>query len=178
MCETDFYWLISVRIRPGISAFDNDGNHLTVSHTIGGWDKAALVGFPVWESSLDPTTVQRAFMRCISTHEPVDFESSAKCPRGVVHHFASTFFQLPKGTRVISCWMRPYDGGVLTPRERECLSLLAGSDDRPGMQQDEIAEYMGVSLSTVKECLSAARSKLNARTSTEAVAKAVRCGLI
>lgn len=57
---------------------------------------------------------------------------------------------------------------VLTRRERECLLRLAKGD-----RVDRIAEKLGVSSSAVELHLRNARRKLGARTSPEAVAKAV-----
>lgn len=60
------------------------------------------------------------------------------------------------------------DECTLSPRERECLLRLA-----QGERVDRIAERLGLSTVTVELHLRNARRKLGARTSPEAVAKAV-----
>ena len=61
----------------------------------------------------------------------------------------------------------------LTPRERECLTRLTAGD-----RVDRIAERLGLSNATVELHLANARRRLGARTSAEAVAKAVLLGLV
>jgi DNA-binding CsgD family transcriptional regulator len=63
--------------------------------------------------------------------------------------------------------------GRLTPRERECLLRLAAGD-----RVDRIGERLGISASAVELHLRNARRRLGARTSPEAVAKAILGGLI
>ena len=62
---------------------------------------------------------------------------------------------------------------VLSPREREVLSLLTG-----GLTKGEIAARLFVSLSTVKTHVSSIIAKLGVATRTEAVAIAVREQLV
>ena len=62
---------------------------------------------------------------------------------------------------------------TLSPRENDCLSLLAS-----GLQTSQIADRLVLSDSTVTEYIVNARKKLGARTRSEAVAKAVQYGLI
>lgn len=62
---------------------------------------------------------------------------------------------------------------VLTPREIEVLRWIAD-----GLTGPQIAERTGLSRSTVNTHVEHAREKLGARTRTEAVARAVRQGLL
>ncbi|MFY0611396.1 MAG: autoinducer binding domain-containing protein [Hyphomicrobiaceae bacterium] len=61
----------------------------------------------------------------------------------------------------------------LSPRERDCLSLLAR-----GYQTAQIADRLMLSDATVHEYIANARRKLKARTRSEAVARAVHLRLI
>ncbi len=61
----------------------------------------------------------------------------------------------------------------LSTRERECLLRLA-----QGLRIDRIAERLGICAATVELHLANARRKLGARTSVEAVARAVQRGVI
>jgi DNA-binding CsgD family transcriptional regulator len=61
----------------------------------------------------------------------------------------------------------------LTPREREILSMLA-----EGLPNKVIASRLGISEHTVKTHLEAVFEKLGASTRAEAVARAVRLGLL
>jgi DNA-binding NarL/FixJ family response regulator len=62
---------------------------------------------------------------------------------------------------------------LLTPREREILGRVA-----EGMRNQEIADALGLSLSTVKLHVNAILSKLGAQDRTEAVVLALRRGLL
>lgn len=62
---------------------------------------------------------------------------------------------------------------VLSPRERECLLRLA-----QGMRAAQVADALGLSDRTVEHYLASARRKLEAATSTEAVAKAILLRII
>jgi DNA-binding CsgD family transcriptional regulator len=62
---------------------------------------------------------------------------------------------------------------ILSPRERDCLSLLAR-----GHRAERIAEHLGLARVTADLHLRQARIKLHARTMPEAVAKALRFGEI
>jgi DNA-binding NarL/FixJ family response regulator len=64
-------------------------------------------------------------------------------------------------------------GGTLSPREREVLALLAG-----GASNKEIALALALSVSTVKFHVAAIVAKLGARSRVDAVAIAVRAGLV
>lgn len=64
-------------------------------------------------------------------------------------------------------------GVSLSPRERAVLSLVAA-----GHPDADIAEALSIAPSTVKTLLRRARSKLGAQTRAEAVAVALRSGLI
>jgi DNA-binding CsgD family transcriptional regulator len=68
---------------------------------------------------------------------------------------------------------RPETTNPLTPRERECLLRLA-----QGERVDRIADRLSLSNATVELHLANARRRLGARTSPEAVAKAVLNGWI
>ncbi|MCR9139098.1 MAG: LuxR C-terminal-related transcriptional regulator [Alphaproteobacteria bacterium] len=57
---------------------------------------------------------------------------------------------------------------VLSPRERDCLALLA-----IGLRTNQIADRLVLSVPTVSEYISNARKKLGARTRPEAVARAL-----
>ena len=62
---------------------------------------------------------------------------------------------------------------VLTKRQARVLELAAA-----GLQRNQIAAAMGISEETVKNHLSRARFRLGAQTTTQAVATALRRGLI
>ncbi|MDX6514239.1 MAG: hypothetical protein QOE36_3743, partial [Gaiellaceae bacterium] len=62
---------------------------------------------------------------------------------------------------------------TLTDRELQALSRVAD-----GMSQDEIARELGIGTETVRTHLRKARERLGAATKTEAVAAALRQGLI
>ena len=64
-------------------------------------------------------------------------------------------------------------GGDLTPRELEVLPLLA-----EGLPNKAIATRLGISEHTVKFHINAIMGKLSAQSRTEAVARAIRLGLI
>jgi DNA-binding NarL/FixJ family response regulator len=64
-------------------------------------------------------------------------------------------------------------GGTLSVREREVLALLAG-----GASNKEIALALSLSVSTVKFHVAAIVAKLGARSRVDAVAIAVRAGLV
>lgn len=70
--------------------------------------------------------------------------------------------------------LNPRAGGtLLTPRERQVLELLA-----EGLSHDEIGERLGISGETVRTHLQKASERLGAGTRTQAVATALRLGLI
>lgn len=64
-------------------------------------------------------------------------------------------------------------GGKLTQRELDVLSLLA-----EGLQHEEIGRRLGISSETVRTHLRKASDRLGAATRTQAVATALRLGLI
>ena len=61
----------------------------------------------------------------------------------------------------------------LTPRERDVLGLVS-----QGLRHEDVAQRLGISCETVRTHLSKASARLGAVTRTQAVAKAVRAGLI
>ena len=67
----------------------------------------------------------------------------------------------------------PTPGGKLTQRELDVLGLLA-----EGLQHDEIGRRLGISSETVRTHLRKASDRLGASTRTQAVATALRLGLI
>jgi len=64
-------------------------------------------------------------------------------------------------------------GAPLSPRERECLNLAAR-----GLTSDDIAEKLEISPRTVQFHFDGIRSKLNAANRGEAIAVAIKAGLI
>jgi DNA-binding CsgD family transcriptional regulator len=64
--------------------------------------------------------------------------------------------------------MERLGAGALTPRERDCLTLLA-----KGLRPDRIADRLGLAKVTVDMHLRGARQRMKARTLAEAVARAV-----
>lgn len=62
---------------------------------------------------------------------------------------------------------------ALTPRERQCLELLAR-----GFRNESIARELAISPVTVEKHLSNARERLGAMTREHAVALALQAGLI
>lgn len=70
--------------------------------------------------------------------------------------------------------MRPNNGGIhLTDRERDVLTHLA-----EGLSHDEIGKQLGISGETVRTHVQKACVRLDAATRTQAVATALRLGLI
>jgi DNA-binding NarL/FixJ family response regulator len=67
----------------------------------------------------------------------------------------------------------PVPGGKLTQRELDVLGLLA-----EGLQHEEIGRRLGISSETVRTHLRKASDRLGATTRTQAVATALRLGLI
>ena len=67
----------------------------------------------------------------------------------------------------------PAPGGKLTQRELDVLGLLA-----EGLQHEEIGRRLGISSETVRTHLRKASDRLGATTRTQAVATALRLGLI
>lgn len=61
----------------------------------------------------------------------------------------------------------------LTQRERDVLELLAG-----GLRQEQIAARLAIGTETVRSHIRNASGRLGAQTSTQAVAIAIRRGLI
>jgi DNA-binding CsgD family transcriptional regulator len=74
---------------------------------------------------------------------------------------------------VLSDRSRRVQGVMLSPRETAALALVAS-----GHPDAEIADALEIAPSTVKTLLARARGKLGARTRAEAVALALRSGLI
>lgn len=68
---------------------------------------------------------------------------------------------------------RPANGARLSARERDCLSLVA-----TGCSTKRVSDRLSLSDSTVNEYIANARRKLDASSRSEAVAKAVKLGLI
>ncbi len=67
----------------------------------------------------------------------------------------------------------PTSPSVLSPREREVLSLLS-----EGLSNRDVAERLGISRHTAKFHVNAILDKLGATTRTEAVVLAARSGLL
>ncbi|MCL4248019.1 MAG: response regulator transcription factor [Anaerolineae bacterium] len=67
----------------------------------------------------------------------------------------------------------PLPGSDLKEREREVLSLLT-----QGLTNPQIAETLSLSLSTIKFYVSSILEKLDVETRTEAVARAISCGIV
>ena len=65
------------------------------------------------------------------------------------------------------------DGGLLTPREHEVLTLIA-----QGMSTPEVAKNLYISTKTVRHHLSSIYDKLDSRDRTQAVLRAVRMGIV
>jgi DNA-binding NarL/FixJ family response regulator len=65
------------------------------------------------------------------------------------------------------------DGPTLTPREREVLALLAD-----GLSHQQIGKQLSISAETVRTHVRKACERLGARTRTQAVATAIRRGLL
>ena len=76
---------------------------------------------------------------------------------------------------LLAGWLRAADPAraSITPRQRQCLALVS-----QGRRVREIANHLGLSVSAVEQYLRAARQRLGARTRADAVARAVRLGLL
>jgi DNA-binding CsgD family transcriptional regulator len=159
--------------RHGVAALDADGHILYSSHHVGGFTEEIVSDKPVWIGSLDETAIEKGFMQCVGYRTPVDLQTSTEAPDGQTYHFTYTFHPLPPSCRVVGVWHPPMVGQILDARELDCLRLLS-----QGLQQSELADKMALSESTVKATLFSCRAKLQARTTIQAVAKAVRHGLI
>ncbi len=81
------------------------------------------------------------------------------------HHADQRLVELTKATEVA--------GSGLSPREIQCLQWLA-----KGLRNDRIAAKIGITQPTVKLHMQNARRKLRSSTREQAVAQAVRLGLI
>ena len=68
---------------------------------------------------------------------------------------------------------RPRSSSLLTKREQEVLTLLA-----QGLSHDEIGQRLSISDETVRTHVRKASARLNTSNRTEAVATALRLGLI
>lgn len=66
-----------------------------------------------------------------------------------------------------------FQAPTLTPRERQCLTLLA-----KGLRVDAIAKAFGTDPKTVEKQIASARAKLGAATREQAVAIAIRNNLL
>lgn len=81
------------------------------------------------------------------------------------------------GTRFLSPelagWSDRSAGLALSDRCVEVLAALAA-----GLRDDEVAAALGMSSSCVRKHVRTAEARLHARTRTEAIARAVRCGLL
>jgi DNA-binding CsgD family transcriptional regulator len=159
--------------RHGLTALDADGHILYASRHVGGFTEESVSDQPAWMNSLDETAIEKGFMECVAYRTQVDLQTSTMGPDGNVYHYTYTLHPLPPNCRVAGVWHAPMVGQLLDVRELECLRLLA-----QGKMQAELADLMGISERTLKATLFSCRSKLNARTTIQAVAKAVRHGLI
>lgn len=88
---------------------------------------------------------------CVLISRPPNGLASGQCQRDQMRHLAS----------------------FLTPREAQCLTLLAG-----GLDTVQIARRLGVSTATVRSHIQAVLNKLGARTRLAAVTLAIRHGLL
>ncbi|HKC29104.1 MAG TPA: response regulator transcription factor [Jatrophihabitans sp.] len=79
----------------------------------------------------------------------------------------------PPATTIRSAHQLRQLAAFLTPRERECLAMLAH-----GMDTVEIAKRLGVSAATVRSHVQAVLTKLGVRNRLEAASLAIRHGLI
>ena len=82
------------------------------------------------------------------------------------------------GEKIAGDWADPIEGAdelpiALTPREREVLALLA-----EGASNKEIARALAVSIHTAKFHVASLTEKLGARGRLEAIAIAIRAGLV
>ena len=104
--------------------------------------------------------------------------SSGEAGRTVVFHMpaatsSSSHLQTARGSRKLGHSMSGDMEVKLSPRELQCLSLLAN-----GFSNDGIAKEVGIRPPTVAMHLANARAKLKAVTREHAVALAVSKGLI
>lgn len=157
--------------RFGISAFDSNGRIIYNSHLVGSFSD--VEGEVAWMNSSDARVIKDAFMECLASDTPQDLETSTLDADGTLHSFRYTFHPIPSGCRVVSVWREPYNGEALTERELTALRHLS-----EGITSGEIPATMGLSERTAQGLLQSARDKLDARTTTQAVALATRYGLI
>lgn len=95
-----------------------------------------------------------------STAEPLPYWSDPDRSEGALERIANDVLLTPAGPPV-------------TPRMLEALSAMSR-----GLTYPEAAAEMGCGLETVKEHLKRARARLGARNTNEAIAEALRRGLI
>jgi two-component system, NarL family, response regulator LiaR len=122
----------------------------------------------------DPTMIQEVLkagaIGCLLKNVTCD-ELASAIRRA--HEGASTLAPEAAGVLIHAVVTPPEPEVVLTPREREVMSLLV-----QGLTNTEIAERLVLSLSTVKTHVSSIIAKLGASTRTEAAAIAVRDHLL
>lgn len=159
----------------GVCAFDGNGRLRYVSHTFGAFDVDEVIGKPVWQSCEDEDTIRNAFAKCLLTGDTVSAESNVIDPDGSTYRVRYTFFALPHDhhCRVVSVWHEPAAVTPLSEQEWTILGLIAD-----GLRNIEIRKRLNLSDSTVKTALRRVRDKLRAQTNAQAVAIAVRSGVL
>lgn len=130
-------------------------------------DPLALLDEP--DTSPDIESAWEAFSRRLARDGGKTFDA-AVAQHGAAH-LAALYYYRALAARGLAD--NHVADGVLSPRERECLLRLA-----QGMRAAQVADALGLSDRTVEHYLASARRKLEAATSTEAVAKAILLRII
>jgi DNA-binding NarL/FixJ family response regulator len=110
--------------------------------------------------------IRRVLKRCVASHSPVQ-------PGPVAMSAAARAMLRSAGPPAAEGSAAAVVGLALTPREREALGCLVR-----GQSTEKIAATMGVRVVTVRGYLDSLLAKLGAHSRIEAVALAVRAGLV
>lgn len=136
-----------------------------------GWPRT----FPIIALSDDPAQFSTSAFRTLGVRAALPFHATAQELTGAMRAVHAGLFVLhPEAlARAMAVDTTTAPGAPLTSREREILELMAD-----GANNRLIATRLGISRHTVKFHVASILAKLDARTRTEAVALALRAGLL